>query len=99
MSESMWYMAYESDTSEADGSPTNIKFIYTKEGYVEDKADIPAKYQHAVALLDALDLVPEDDGDTWAQIAGVGEKWVYCHTRETDYYILKSFLEAQDGTS
>lgn len=66
-------------------------------GYKSKKEELPAKYQDAIALLDAADNVNVNvtAGSYTIRLDGVGKKWVYVGLEQTDYSIFESFLENQ----
>lgn len=61
---------------------------------LEDKAAIPERYQHAVALLDAVEHVAANHVEDNAFLEGVGKKYIWHRLKKIGYYIEGEFLEA-----
>lgn len=61
---------------------------------MKSKADIPERYQQAVAMLDAVDHVKSNYAEERTVLDGVGRKFVWYNISRTGYYIESAFLEA-----
>lgn len=65
-------------------------------GRFDTKEELPAWSQPAIALLDAVDLVPYDvtSSSLSASIDGIGNKHVFPFFKEVDYELTDEYVEA-----